>query len=200
VARPRDAAEAIPILESALDISRAYEVRDWSGIAAMLLGRAYVLVGRTAEAIPTLEAGAAHCEAIKQMTHYPARLATLGEAYVLAGRRDEAEDIARRALALATEQGRRADQAVCLEVLGRIDASADPPHVAAAEQCFNESRDPGEALGMRPLVAHCHLDLARFYRAAGKLDDAHANFMLATKLYREMDMRIWLAKAEAEWR
>jgi DNA-binding NtrC family response regulator/tetratricopeptide (TPR) repeat protein len=194
-----DAAEAIPILESALDISRAYDVRDWSGIAAMLLGRAYALVGRTAEAIANLEAGAAHCEAIKQMTNYPARLATLGEAYWLGGRRDDAEKTARRALALATEQGRRADHAVCLHVLGRIAASADAPDVAAAEKFFTESRDLAASLGMRPLVAHCHLDLARLYRAAGRPDDADAQFTRATTMHREMGMRIWLEKAKAEF-
>ena len=194
-----DAAEAIPILESAVEISRRYEVRDWSGIAAMILGRACALVGRTAEAIENLEAGAAHCEAIKQMTNYPARLATLGEAYLLAGRRDDAEKTARRALALATEQGRRADHALSLHVLGRIAASADPPDVAAAEKYFTESRDRAAALGMRPLVAHCHLDLARLYRAVGSSNESSEHFSRATTMYREMNLPIWLDKAQSEF-
>src|SRR5262249_20649923 len=45
-----DATEAIPILESAVDISRTYGVRDWSGIAAMILCRAYALIGPTPDA------------------------------------------------------------------------------------------------------------------------------------------------------
>ena len=194
-----DAAEAIPILESAVDISRRYEVRDWSGIAAMILGRAYALVGRPPDAIANLEAGAAHCEAIKQMTNYPARLATLAEAYLLAGRRNDAETTAQRALALATEQGRKADRALCLQVLGRIAAGADPLDVAAAEKYFTESRERGAALGMRPLVAHCHLDLARLYRAAGRLDDGDAHFTRGKTMYREMNLRVWLKRVESEF-
>jgi hypothetical protein len=51
---------------------------------------------------------------------------------------------------------------------------------------------------MRPLVAHCHLGLGKLYRRTG--DDAKAQEHLgtATTMYREMDMRFWLEKAEAE--
>jgi hypothetical protein len=53
------------------------------------------------------------------------------------------------------------------------------------------------SLGMRPLVAHCHLGLGKLYRRTG--DDAKASDHLstATTMYREMDMGFWLAQAEA---
>ncbi len=53
---------------------------------------------------------------------------------------------------------------------------------------------------MRPLVANCHLGLARLYRRTGKRDQAHERLATATILYREMDMRYWLEQAEAEMR
>jgi DNA-binding NtrC family response regulator/tetratricopeptide (TPR) repeat protein len=194
-----DAVEAIRVLEPALEVCRTYDVRDFVGIVSMVLGRAYALAGRTANAIASLEAGAAHCETINQMTNFPARLSNLAEAYALAGRRDDAEQTARRALALATEQGRRADQALCLRVLGRLAIDADPPDAGAAGKYFAQSCELGAALGMRPLVAHCHLDLARLYRSAGRPTEADEHFTLATSMYRTMDMRIWLEKAEAEF-
>ncbi|HEV8144614.1 MAG TPA: sigma 54-interacting transcriptional regulator [Methylomirabilota bacterium] len=193
-----DASEAIRVLERAVEISHAYDVRDWMGIASMLVGRAYALGGRVAEAIRSLEAGAAHCEVINQMTNFPARLATLAEAYALAGRRDDADRTAHRAAALAREHGHRADEALCLQVLGRIAAAGDGRDVATAEKYFRDARDLAAALGMRPLVAHCHLDLARLYRRTRRTHDADAHFTRATTLYREMGMRIWLEKAEAE--
>ena len=193
-----DVDEAIRVLERAVEISHAYDVRDWIGIADMLVGRAYALAGRVAEAIRALESGAAHCEAIKQMTNFPARLATLAEAYALAGRRDDADRTARRAAALAREHGQRADEALCLRVLGRIAAVDDGCNVASAEKYFTNARDLAAALGMRPLVAHCHLDLARLYRRVGRPDDADAHYMRATAMYRETRMRIWLERAEAE--
>ncbi len=53
-------------------------------------------------------------------------------------------------------------------------------------------------LGMRPLVAHCHLGLGKIYRRTGKRDEAQEHLTTATTMYREMDMRFWLEKAEKE--
>ena len=53
-------------------------------------------------------------------------------------------------------------------------------------------------LGMRPLVAHCHLGLGKLYRRTGKREQAQEHLTTATTMYREMDMRFWLEQAEAE--
>jgi hypothetical protein len=49
---------------------------------------------------------------------------------------------------------------------------------------------------MRPLVAHCHLGLGRLYRRTGDGTKAQQHLLTATTMYREMDMRFWLEKAE----
>jgi tetratricopeptide (TPR) repeat protein len=192
-----DAIEAIRVLEPALDICRTYEVRDFVGIVSMVLGRAYAMTGRVAEAIINLEAGAVHCEAIEQMTGHPGRLSTLAEVYALAGRCEDADKTVRRALSLATEQGRRADQALCLRVFGRL-AAADPLDAAAAEKYLNQSRVLAAALGMRPLVAHCHLGLGKLCRRTDKREQAREHFAIATTMYREMGMTYWLDRANTE--
>ena len=51
-----------------------------------------------------------------------------------------------------------------------------------------------------PLVAHCHLGLGKLYRRTGKPELTQAHLTTATTMYREMDMRFWLEKAEAEMR
>ena len=57
-----------------------------------------------------------------------------------------------------------------------------------------------EELGMRPLLAHCHLGLGRLYRRTGRRQDAQEHLGAAVTMYREMDMRFWLEQAEAEQR
>lgn len=52
-------------------------------------------------------------------------------------------------------------------------------------------------LGMRPLAAHCHLGLGKLYHRAGDRPKAQDYLTTATAMYREMDMRFWLEKAEA---
>ena len=53
-------------------------------------------------------------------------------------------------------------------------------------------------LGMRPLVAHCHLGLGKLYRRTGKREQAQEHLTTAATMYREMDMRFWLKQAETE--
>ena len=57
-----------------------------------------------------------------------------------------------------------------------------------------------EELGMRPLVAHCHLGLGRLYRRTGKREQAQEHLTTATTMFREMDMRFWLEQAEVKSR
>jgi hypothetical protein len=53
-------------------------------------------------------------------------------------------------------------------------------------------------LGMRPLVAHCHLGLGKLSRGTGKRQEAQEHLTTATAIYREMGMGYWLEKAEVE--
>jgi hypothetical protein len=53
---------------------------------------------------------------------------------------------------------------------------------------------------MRPLVAHAHLGLGKLYRRTGKREQAQEHLAAATTMYREMGMRFWLEKAEADSR
>ena len=53
---------------------------------------------------------------------------------------------------------------------------------------------------MRPLVAHCHLGLGKLERRVGKAELAREHLTTATAMYREMDMPLWVAQAEAELR
>ena len=55
-------------------------------------------------------------------------------------------------------------------------------------------------LGMRPLVAHCHLGLGKLYRRTGQREQAREHVTTATTMYREMDMRFYLEQAEAAMR
>jgi uncharacterized protein HemY len=72
-------------------------------------------------------------------------------------------------------------------LIGRKEAD-DPPLAHEADG----------ALEMRPLVAHCHLDLGKLYRRTGNRQQAQEHLATATAMYREMDMRFWLEQAEAE--
>ena len=67
-----------------------------------------------------------------------------------------------------------------------------------AERTFHEVLARAEELGMRPLQAHCHLDLGKLYGRVGRLDEARAELSTAVAMLRERGMRHWLPEAEAE--
>ena len=70
-----------------------------------------------------------------------------------------------------------------------------PIRVISARISATSSPLAGE-LGMRPLVAHCHLGLGKLYRRTGERERAREHLSTATTMYREMDMRFWLDQAE----
>ena len=85
-----------------------------------------------------------------------------------------------------------------LRLLGDIAAHPDRLEVETAEAHYREALALATELGMRPLVAHCHLGLGKLYRRTGKREQAQEHLTTATTMYREMDMRFWLEQAEGE--
>ena len=66
-----------------------------------------------------------------------------------------------------------------------------------AEHHYRAVLAGAESLGLRPLVAHCHLGLGKLYRRTGDGVRAQEHLTTAATKYREMDMGFWLAQAEA---
>jgi hypothetical protein len=66
-----------------------------------------------------------------------------------------------------------------------------------AEDHYQEALALAKELGMRPLVAHCHLGLGKLNRRMGKRHQAQEHLATAITMFREMDMRFWLEKAES---
>ena len=82
-------------------------------------------------------------------------------------------------------------------VVSVAQAHAAPPEVAPAEASYQQALALAETLGMRPLVAHCHLSLGRLYGQTGRGEQSRAALTIAMDLYRAMDMPFWLPQAEA---
>ncbi len=120
----------------------------------------------------------------------------LGRACLLLSRFDEARGLGNRAVESSTSHFGFAAHA--LHLLGDIANHADRFDPAGAETHYRQALALAEPRGMRPLVAHCHLGLGKLYRRSGKRPGAHEHLMTATAMYREMDMRFWLEKTQAE--
>jgi len=191
--------EAIPKLERGLEICRtANPPLVWFPTTASGLGTAYALSGRLDEALPLLQAAVDQAAATKRMVDYPLFVARLSEGYLLAGRADQARPLAERALALAREYCARGNEAWIVHILGEVTSRAEPRNAERARNHYEQAMNLAGELGMRPLIARCHLGLGRLYAQTGEHEQAFQHLDRAATLFREMDMHFWLAQAEAE--
>src|SRR5262249_46290655 len=126
------------------------------------------------------------------------QLGWLSEAYMLEGRLEEASAKAREALSLARRHGERNHEAWCLRLLGQIGSHCHPVDLEQADSYYRESLAMADTLVARPLAAHCHFHLSELLlRRTDRQAEAHEHLRAAAVMYREMDMRFWLVRAEA---
>jgi tetratricopeptide (TPR) repeat protein len=194
-----DFAGAMAPLERGLDLCRTREVPFLLPHFAGALGAAYHGTGRRAEGVALMEdAARAFAQRVAPLAAWPGRAAALGVAYLLEGRLADATRIAQDGLAAAQQRGERGVEGRLLRLLGDIAAHPDRLEVDVAEAHYRQALALAEELGLRPLLAHCHLGLGALYRRTGKPEQAREHLTTATVMYREMDMRYWLTQAEAE--
>jgi hypothetical protein len=125
-------------------------------------------------------------------------VADLGRAHLLTGDVDRAATFAERALGGSRSRKERGYFAWSMHVLGEIELARDPLDVDKAAGCYRQALVQATELGMRPLVAHCHVGLAELYRHTGKRRQAEEHFTTATTMYGEMGMTYWLERAERD--
>jgi tetratricopeptide (TPR) repeat protein len=181
---------AISLFERGLSLSQSGDAPMVLTIFVACLGAAYALSGHLTEALPLLE------QAVERDMHaFP--VAHRSRGYLLAGRLEEAHILAERMLALARAHQERGNEAYALCLLGEIAARRDPLESTLAEAHYRQALGLADELGMRPLVAHCHLGLGTLHGKAGQREQARIELSAAIILYRSMDMTFWLPQAEA---
>jgi tetratricopeptide (TPR) repeat protein len=188
-----DLPEAIRWLEPALGLLTP-DVELWREWIALSLGLAYALTGRTSDALALAR------DARDQLHWIGPSAIWFAEIQLLAGVPDEANRIALEAVDVFHRSRERGREAEICRVLGAIALASHPADQEEAEARYHQALTLADELGMRPLVAHCHLGLGKLYRRTGDHAKAEEHLATATTMYREMGMTFWLEKAEAELR
>jgi DNA-binding NtrC family response regulator/tetratricopeptide (TPR) repeat protein len=194
-----EVARAVETMERGLALCRTLNVKIAFPLLASSLGAAYALAGRSSDAIALLEEGVSEGVLMKRMAGHSLLLARLGEAYLLAGRVGDADEAAHQALEMSREKKERGALAYALRLLGATAARRDPPSRDAALAAYREATALAEELRMRPLLAHCHLGLARLEHRAGRTAEARPHLAAALEAFRDLDMPFWLDRSQAEF-
>ena len=185
---------AIPRLEEAFDLARAYEYPVWFPGTASALGYAYFLAGRHAEGVSLMEEAVERAGRLAQTFAHALRLVFLADALRQLGRRDAARERAGEALEVARTHQEAGSVAYALHTLGDVHAEDDSDR---ARSCFEEATEIATRLGMRPLVAHCHVGLGELFKRRSDFAAAGERLRCAVALYRDLDMESWRQRAES---
>ena len=161
------------------------------------LGHVYAWSGRIGEGISWLQQALTAHESAGIGWFHSISVMQLGEAYLLADQVEDARACADRAVMLARERGERGHEAWALRLLGEVASHPNGPDEATAEAHYGAAMALASELGMRPLVAHCHLGSGKLYRRTGDRTKAEEHLGTAMAMYREMGMLSYLAQAEA---
>ena len=190
--------QALPLLERALALSREWNFTVLAPFAMEGLGYGYALTGRVAEGISFLQEALTACEALGLGIIHAQILMGLGEACVLAERLDDGLAFANQALTLARERKKRGSEAWALRLLGEIASCADPSDGEKAGTHYHQAMALAGKLGMRPLVARCHLGLGKLYSQIGDRPKTAEHLAIARTLYQDMGIRFWLEESEGK--
>src|SRR5262252_1343849 len=147
-----DILDAIPLLERALLMAQADDLKVFIPMSAVPLGIAYVLSGRTSEGLSLLEDAVERLES-QQITLYLLTLIYLGQSYLRVGRLDEALSVASRAVGAAHTWKARGPEAEALRLLGDIASHRDPLDVGTAESHLLAAGTGAAHLGGRQTAA-----------------------------------------------
>jgi len=192
--------EAIEPLEHALELMREQQFHIVLPQAVATLAYVFALLGRTQDAARLLDGSGVDLSSVKLPGREPFVFSALAKTLSLVDRVSEAREYAERSLRGSIafhEPANEAEARIALAMIGVGAREWDTDTEQQTREHLRIARAAAERLGMRPLLAHCHYYQSIVLERAREEEEAHAELEHALELYRAMDMRFWLARAEA---
>jgi tetratricopeptide (TPR) repeat protein len=186
-----EVSRGITVLEQGLELCRSWILPLMLPLLGTSLGHAYCLADRVDEAILILEETERESSAMHRNGGLAMTVVRLGEAYLRKLRTADAEQCARRALALARKHGEHGHEAYALRLIAEFGV-ADSPLISESETNFLQALGMAEDLDLRPLTAQCYLGLGKRYRCIGKQASAEQHFNAAAALFRQLGLQFSL--------
>jgi class 3 adenylate cyclase/tetratricopeptide (TPR) repeat protein len=193
-------AQALPWLERAVQLCETKRVLLCLPAAYVNAGWTLAWLRRSTEGLSYLEQGVTASESIGTKFYSSFAYFAWAEGLLLAGRIPDAKRTADRALELAMTSGEQGNEAGILRLRAEISVCQTPPAFGPAVSLYERAKALAGELGMRPLLAHCHAGLANLSRCTGDRTEAEKHLTAALTMFREMDMRFWLERVQADSR
>ena len=194
-------AEGIDLLTRAAALCRERRIDVLAPHVSGLLGFLYVRSGDVDQGFSLMDRARSAMERMGIATQFHTRLlGHLSEASLAADRLADARDLARQTLGLARERSERGTELYALQLSAAVAAHRAALDRPVAEAYYGDALALANTLGRRPSAARCHLELGELYLRVDAREEARRHLEDAVAMFREMDMRSWLAQAEVKLR
>jgi predicted ATPase/class 3 adenylate cyclase len=192
-----DLETAKKLLHKANTLSREADLQSILSFVAGSLGDVYLSLGRPDDALPILEEAVEPQNLDSCIISSIHPITVLSEAYRLSGQIAKAILAAEKALHLYHRSEERCFGGWTLLAMAKIQSENGSDQIEQAEQTYRRAIDLATKLKMRPLLAHCNLELGQFYTRNGENEKARSELMKASDLFRSLGMRFWQPKVDA---
>jgi DNA-binding SARP family transcriptional activator len=192
--RKGDLPDAIAQLGRALALMEAHGIDIFLPGASAYLGLARAWSGHATDGLGLLERALRRARSLNLSAGWARFMTHRGEAHLLAGQLADARRCAEAALERARAHGERGHEAMALRLLGDVLAR-DGRDPRLAQPLYREALARARDLGMRPLVALCHLSLGEIVSARDASPSAAMHQARAVEMLQQMDMSFWLRSA-----
>ena len=189
---------AIAQLEPGFALYRSMHLRLELPFVASFLGIAYAYEGRHSDGIAMAEQAVNEMNSLRIESGRSWIVGFLGYTYLIAGQLGRAIELTQQANELARLHGERGWTAWTNYLIGLVRLAEGATGFEKGLAVFKESKEIAQTLKLRPLLARLELGLGQLHRRAGHKDTARNHLTHSVSLLREMQMPIWLQKAETE--
>jgi len=189
--------QAVKSLEKALDMCREFDVLSAFSFTAASLGHVRSLLGHPDHALPILEDAVRPEKASFSAVPSSYPLSALAEVYRLKGDTKKAMQNIEEALSIFRQNGEQGFGAWAHYYMAKIQSDGGHEQIGQALHSYQQAKEQATKLGMRPLLAHCHMGIGEVYIRTGLREEARSELLAAIELYRCMDMAFWVPKAES---
>jgi tetratricopeptide (TPR) repeat protein len=181
---------AFPLLETSYRTCAEHHLEVWRPVAASMLGRVCVVLGKVDRGLDLLWEAAVLNERLGVAAYRSLWTTYLAEALLVNGQTTQALEAAERALDLAVQHNEKGNATRALLVRASVLAHAGPSGHDRAAEHLRQALEQAEQLRMRPLVAQCYGWLARLASKQGDATAAGRFAATARARAAEMGMRL----------
>lgn len=182
--------EAVDIFEGLRDLCRTHDLDAYSSRAIAGLGCAKARLGQIEEGLQLLERAVEMDDCAEPMTTRSFALNARAEALFLAGAGEDAIAACNQTLQFTRDCEERGAEAYACFLLGLIH-NARIDEFEAATDHLQDAASIASRLGLRPLLAHCHLAFAELHRKQGDLYLAREYLERGYSMLNALGMRQW---------